>query len=137
MERIIEAQGGDPAVVEGTGRLPTAPVRREVHAARAGRIVEVRARPIGQAAVALGAGPRTLADRIHPGVGFQVFARPGAAVAEGDPLGVVHAVDEFDARAAAETLARAVRIGGDDAVETLPLISHRIDADGVSEVAAA
>jgi thymidine phosphorylase len=95
----------------------------------------VHARPIGQAAVALGAGRRTLEDRIHPGVGFEIHARPGARTAAGDVLAVVHAADRESADAAAVAVLDAIEIGDERAPEPLPLLSHRIDAAGVETLA--
>jgi pyrimidine-nucleoside phosphorylase len=135
MERLIEAQGGDPAVVADPSSLPAAAVRREVPAPRAGWVGAVHARPIGQAAVALGAGRRTLEDRIHPGVGFEIHARPGARTAAGDVLAVVHAADRESADAAAVAVLDAIEIGDERAPEPLPLLSHRIDAAGVETLA--
>jgi pyrimidine-nucleoside phosphorylase len=135
MERLIEAQGGDPAVVADPSSLPAAAVRREVPAPRAGWVRAVHARPIGQAAVALGAGRRTLEDRIHPGVGFEIHARPGARTAAGDVLAVVHAADRESADAAAVAVLDAIEIGDERGPEPLPLLSHRIDAAGVETLA--
>jgi pyrimidine-nucleoside phosphorylase len=131
MERIVEAQGGDPRVVGERGRLPAAPVLLEVPAARHGWVNAVRARPIGQAAVALGAGRRSLGEPIDPAVGLEILVRPGAEASEGQPLAIVHAADEGAARVAARALADAIEIGDEDEAEPLALISHRIDGEGV------
>ena len=130
MERLVEAQGGDPRLVEDPSLLPTAPLRREVAAPADGRVRRVAARAIGQAAVALGAGRRKLNDRIDPGVGFEILARPGDDVRAGDTLAIVHAASEDGAALAERALLDAIEIGSEPGPPPLPLISHRIDADG-------
>jgi pyrimidine-nucleoside phosphorylase len=130
MARLVEAQGGDPSVVADPSVLPAAPLRREVAAPTDGLVRRVAARAIGQAAVALGAGRRKLKDRIDPAVGFEIIARPGSEVRAGDPLAIVHAASEDAADLAERALLDAFEIGPEPGPEPLPLISHRIDADG-------
>ena len=84
--RVIENQGGDPAVVDDYGRLPSAPDEHRVTASKAGYVAELRAEHIGRAAVALGAGRARLEDAIDHGVGIQVEAPPGTAVRDGDAV---------------------------------------------------
>jgi pyrimidine-nucleoside phosphorylase len=89
-ERMIEAQGGDPSVVAHPERLPVAPLRMDVRAARAGYVVSIDAHEIGLSAVALGAG-RTRADQsVDHAVGLEILKRPGAAVERGEPLARLH-----------------------------------------------
>jgi pyrimidine-nucleoside phosphorylase len=83
---IIAQQGGDPHVVDDYARLPTAPDSTDVRAPRSGYISTLRAELVGRAAVALGAGRRTLDDVIDPGVGIEVAAAPGDGVTEGAPV---------------------------------------------------
>ncbi len=131
MRRIVEAQGGDPAVLDAPERLRSADVRRDVTAEHAGTVHAVDARAIGEAAVALGAGRATRDSVIDPGVGFHVYARPGQAVRSGERLATVFAASEESAAIAARRLAAAIHLGEGPAPSVLPLISHRVDADGV------
>jgi pyrimidine-nucleoside phosphorylase len=86
LARIIEHQGGDPGVVEDYGRLPSAPYRHLLRAPRDGFLVHLDAEQVGLASVALGAGRARLDDVVDPAVGVMVLAKPGAALAEGDPI---------------------------------------------------
>ena len=135
MERLIAAQEGDARVVVDPARLPAAPVRRSVHAAAAGWVRAVHPREIGLAAVALGAGRTRIEDRVDPAVGFEILARPGGRVAAGDPLAVIHAASAEEAAAGERALRAAIDIGEEPGPDPLPLISHRIDAAGVHDVA--
>jgi len=87
---IVRNQGGDPRVIDDYARLPGAPDRTEVRAPRSGYVAALEAEPIGRAAVALGAGRARLDDVVDPGVGIEVTAPPGARVASGEPVLVVH-----------------------------------------------
>lgn len=127
---VVEAQGGDPAVVDSPDPLPTAPVQRTAAADRGGRVVSMDTRAIGEAAVTLGAGRATLDAVIDPSVGFVMAVGPGDAVQPGQRLATVHAGDEEAAGEAIAALRRAIRIGeGEPAFR--PLVSHRVTAEGV------
>ncbi|MEN8374558.1 MAG: thymidine phosphorylase [Gemmatimonadota bacterium] len=136
MERIVEAQDGDPRVVTTPGLLATAPVRRPVLAVDAGWVHAVRALTIGRAAVALGAGARSLEESIDPAVGFEVLVSPGDRVEAGAELGIVHAADDGAAREAERALLASIPIAREPGPEPLPLISHRVDADGAHAIEA-
>jgi len=133
MRRIIEAQDGNPAVLDDPALLPQAPVREVLIAHRDGWIGEMDVRGIGDAAVALGAGRATLGASIDPAVGFHITAKPGRHVAHGEPLATVFAASAGDAEMAVRALRRCIRVG-EEKPEVLPLISHRVTASGPSLV---
>jgi len=91
-------------------------------------------RAIGRAAVELGAGRAKIDDRIDPRVGFLVTARPGMPVRAGDPLATVYAADAAAAHEGVSALLRAIPIVQDPPGVPLPLVSHRVTIDGVSEL---
>jgi pyrimidine-nucleoside phosphorylase len=84
--QIVETQGGDPRIVDEGGRMPAADRHEVVRAPRPGYLARLDAELVGRASVALGAGRNRVEDVIDPGVGIMVRARPGDAVAEGDPV---------------------------------------------------
>jgi pyrimidine-nucleoside phosphorylase len=88
--QIIEHQGGDPRAIDDYTRLPSAPDREAVRAARSGYVSGLHAEAIGRAAVALGAGRGRIDDVIDPGVGIAVMATVGSQVGAGDPVLMVH-----------------------------------------------
>ena len=111
MSRMVAALGGPHDLVERPEmRLLDAPVWHEVVADRAGFVGSVDARAVGLAVVALGGGRTRPNDGIDPRVGFSRLAPIGAAV-PGQPLGLVHAATESQAKAAADALRAAYRIG--------------------------
>ena len=88
--RMVEAQGGDPRVVDDPrGILPRASSRTVVAAPEHGYVTAVAADGIGTAALMLGAGRRRKEDRVDPAVGIEIASRPGDEVAVGKPLAVL------------------------------------------------
>ncbi len=129
--RLVEAQGGDPAIVDDPDRLRSAPVRRVVEATCSGVVRRVRPRLLGEAVVELGGGRRRMDDPIDPRVGFELQVRPGDAVAVGAPLCTVHAASEADADLAEARVRSAIQVADEGAEGLRPLVSHRVDASGV------
>jgi len=109
MERIIEAQGGDPRVVSDPSRLPRAPLVMSVQAPRSGFVATIDAREIGLSAMALGAGRARAEDPVDPAVGIEILAKPGEAVKKGAPLARLHV--RTPSPAVADQVLRAFRIG--------------------------
>lgn len=84
--RVIEAQGGDPRVIDDDSLLDRAHRVYTVPADRDGFVTRCDARRIGVAAMRLGAGRERKEDTIDPGVGITVLAKPGDRVDAGAPL---------------------------------------------------
>jgi pyrimidine-nucleoside phosphorylase len=123
---IVEAQGGNPAVVDDPAALPQAPCRAVYEAPVAGVIMTVAPRPIGHGVIALGGGRTRLEDDVDPAVGFVITVKPGQRVARDEPLATIHARDAAGLAAGRRALDEAITIG--DAAAPLPLLSHRITA---------
>jgi pyrimidine-nucleoside phosphorylase len=132
-QEIIEAQGGNPGVVDDPAVLPQAPQSAVWRAPRAGVVAQVEPRAVGRGIIALGGGRRTVDDRVDPAVGFVITARPGDAVRPGDPLATIYARDAAGLDAGRAALDAAIRVA-DDATPTLPLVSHRVTAAGIEEL---
>ena len=133
MRRIIEAQGGDAAVVDDPALLPQAPARIVLEAERDGFMGTMHTRAIGEAAVALGAGRVAIDSAIDYAVGFHITVKPGDAVTRGQPLATIFVRDE-GAGAAARAALRAALPIVDEHVEPLPLVSHRVTVQGTEEI---
>ena len=88
--RVIEAQGGDPRIVEDRSLLPRAPDVAEIVAERDGVLRFVDCRAVGLAVGDLGGGRRALGDVLDPGVGFVWRRKTGDAVRANDVLAEVH-----------------------------------------------
>ena len=129
-QRIIEAQGGNPAVVDDPALLPQA-AECEIHVApRRGIVGSVAPREIGYGITELGGGRTRVTDAVDPTVGFVITARPGDWVEAGEPLATVFARDAAGIAAGGRCLDRAIAIA-ESADPPLPLISHRVSGAGV------
>jgi pyrimidine-nucleoside phosphorylase len=121
--RMVEAQGGDPRVVDDPADvLPRAQVVVPIVAGdRTAYLATVDAEELGRASSALGAGRRRKGDPIDPAVGIVFRPKVGDRVEPGQELGAVHARSRDDADTCLG------RIGGalawsDDPVEPPPLV---------------
>ncbi|HSJ07112.1 MAG TPA: thymidine phosphorylase [Longimicrobiales bacterium] len=126
---IIEAQGGNSAVLEDPAILPQAPVRRVVTASSTGTVLGMDVRAIGEAAVALGAGRRLMDDAVDPAVGLHLTVKTGDRVARGQALGTVYARSEAMAETAARSVLAALTVG-DGPAQPLPLVVDRVTGQG-------
>jgi pyrimidine-nucleoside phosphorylase len=121
----VEAQGGDPRVIDDPSRLPVAPVRVELAAPRAGWIARLPARAVGEELVEIGGGRRVKGERIDLAVGFEFVRAVGQRVETSEPWCVIHARDASDAEGARRRLESIV--GWSDApVQLPPAVTARI-----------
>jgi pyrimidine-nucleoside phosphorylase len=126
---VIEAQGGNPALVDDPAVLPQARAVEVYRADRSGVVERVEPRRIGRAIVELGGGRAAVDDAVDPTVGFVITVKPGDAVRAGEPIASVFARDAAGVALGMSALAEAVTIG--ERGELTPLISQRITARGV------
>lgn len=123
--RVVEAQGGDPRVIEDPSLLPLAPLRAEVTALSSGWVSACEARTVGVAAARLGAGRERKEDSIDPGVGITLVAKPGDRVEKGQTLARVAYGDEGRWQAVRGMLAEAWSIA-EEPPRAVPLVGERI-----------
>ena len=126
---ILEAQGGDARILDDDSILPSSRYKADFLAGRDGFVVDVTPRTVGYGIIALGGGRTTMEDHVDPGVGFVIYAKPGAKVTRGERLATIHAASEDDLRRGHGVLAEAITIG-DEPGKSLPLIATRISASG-------
>ena len=84
--RMVEAQGGDPRIVDDYSRLPLAPDVEVLPAPRDGYVVAMKAEALGRASNVLGAGRAKAGERVDHGVGVVMSVSRGDRVNAGDPL---------------------------------------------------
>jgi pyrimidine-nucleoside phosphorylase len=133
-QAVIEAQGGNPGVVDDPAVLPQAAEVELYLAPRSGVVARVEPRTIGRGITALGGGRTRVGDRIDPTVGFVIGVAPGDWVEAGEPLATIFARDTVGVDDGRAVLSRAIVIA-DEGEPALPLISHRVTIDGVVEFA--
>lgn len=91
---LVVAQGGDVAYVDDPDKLPRAKFIEVVESPESGYLRQVRARIVGEAAVALGAGRARKGDPVDHAVGFVIHHKVGDKIEKGQALFTVHANDE-------------------------------------------
>ncbi len=130
--RVVEAQGGNPAVVDDPALLPQAREHDVFLAPESGYVSVVEPRVIGMGIVAMGGGRRVVTDVIDPTAGIVVTAKPGQRVERGEPIATVYAATPLAIGVGRDALRRAVAIT-EAKPNPLPLISHRVSVGGVME----
>ena len=129
-QKMIEAQGGNPAVVDDPALLPQAAEVELYAAPRRGFVARVEPRAVGRGITALGGGRTTMEDKLDLSVGFMISVRPGDWVELGEPMATIFARDRAGVEAGKTALRAAITIA-DEADPPLPLVSHRVTAAGV------
>src|SRR5690242_10002508 len=110
-EEIIDAQGGNAAVVDDPSVLPQAGACELFLAPRAGVVTCVEPRAVGRGVTALGGGRTRMEDTVDPSVGFVITAKPGDVVQHGEPLATVFARDRAGVDIGLAALRQAIAIG--------------------------
>ena len=110
LAEIIEAQEGDPRVIDDLSLLPSAEVVGSVASDKSGWVAGIDAERVGIAASILGAGRRKKEDSIDPAVGVIVRKKLGDPVEKGETLADVHTNDADLVPHAASTLLDSYRI---------------------------
>ncbi|MGQ0539285.1 MAG: thymidine phosphorylase [Gemmatimonadaceae bacterium] len=126
---IVAAQGGDPRVVDDPSVLPQAAECELYTAPRGGVVARIEPRIIGNAIAALGGGRARPDASIDAAVGFVISTNVGDAVRAGEPLATILARDAGGIRMGRSALDVAIEIA-EEAEPPLPLISHRVTAQG-------
>jgi pyrimidine-nucleoside phosphorylase len=128
-QKIIQAQRGDPRVVDDKSLLPKAPRKIDVVAPRAGTIGAVDAESVGIASMTLGGGRKKASDPVDPRVGIAVHKRIGDKVEKGEPLVTLYVAD-IGVDEASKRIVDAFSIV-DGAVAAPTLFVERIAGPGV------
>lgn len=115
---LIEAQGGNPRIVDNIGLLPQSPHTTVVTAPDEGWIMCLDARLIGDAAVALGAGRLVRNDSLDPAAGIELHAKCGHWINRDEPWATLYHGPGADVRRATTKLSAALSISPDKPAAT-------------------
>ncbi len=107
---VIQAQGGNPQVLDRFELLPNATGAQEITTARAGYISVIDAELIGQASSMIGAGRNTKEDSIDPAVGVILEVKVGQKIDAGSILCRIYHTAEDHLEEAAELVEDAFKI---------------------------
>jgi len=124
--QMVEAQGGDPRVIEYPALLPQAAFQEVIESGAEGFVLGVSARTVGRASMALGAGRETVDARIDPSVGILLNKKIGDHVEKGEPLCTVFYNQAARLESVRQRLVEAFVIAADRA-EPPPLIKRVVE----------
>jgi pyrimidine-nucleoside phosphorylase/thymidine phosphorylase len=110
LKQVIQAQGGNPAVLDRFELLPNATGVQEIASPRGGYVSAIDAQYIGQAASMIGAGRDTKEDAIDPAVGVILEVKVGQKVDAGAVLCRIYHTKEERLEDAAQLIEDAFRI---------------------------
>lgn len=120
---FIQAQGGDPALVDSPEKLAQAPFVIPVKSPQTGYIQEWQAQEVGKIAGRLGAGRMTKEDKIDVSVGIVLHKKIGDYVEKGETLAEIHA-NRQTVQEAHQALLETVTISSQPV--TPPTLIHKI-----------
>jgi pyrimidine-nucleoside phosphorylase/thymidine phosphorylase len=109
-KEVIQAQGGNPQVLDRFELLPNATGAREISTSRGGYISAIDAELIGQASSMIGAGRSTKEDTVDPAVGVILEVKVGQKIEGGSILCRLYHTSEDNLEEAAELVEDAFRI---------------------------
>ena len=110
LKEVIQAQGGNPQVLDRFDLLPNATGAQEITTARAGYVSAIDAELIGQASSLIGAGRNTKEDSIDPAVGVILEVKVGQKIDAGSILCRIYYTREEHLEEAAELVEDAFKI---------------------------
>ena len=125
LRQFIEAQGGNPAVVDDYSLFPQHTVEMELRAETSGYVTSIEARKIGLASQHTGAGRATKEDELDLSAGIVLNKKVGDQVEAGELLATFYGRDEKKVAGAVKEAADAFHIGAEP-VEAPQLIKEII-----------
>jgi len=130
---MVEAQGGDPRVIDDYRLFPQAKLRIEVKAESSGYIASLDARKVGWAVVALGGGRKDLSSQIDYSVGIELIRKRGEETKRGENLALIYASQEEEAREAQLLVQDAYQLSEEPPPRS-HLIHYLVTQDGLKSV---
>lgn len=129
IRKFIENQGGNPNIVENYSLFPQANTVVDVKAPVSGIITEINGERIGMAALTVKAGRLTKEDKIDYSTGFELLAKIGDNVTEGQPIAKIYAPSVRSAAEAEEQVLSAYSFG--EVAEKKKILLGYIDEEGL------
>lgn len=108
--RFVEAQGGNPAVVDNYNLLPVSKKVVEVRLNKSGYVSKINTEAVGIASVVLGAGRSKKEDHIDPSVGIKVLKKIGDHIQEDEPVALMYVSEKSDVDLAIKLIKDAYEI---------------------------
>jgi len=107
---IIEAQGGNPGVIEDYSLFDTAKHQLPIIATQSGYIHSIDSRDIGYALVRIKAGRMKTSDTLDYSSGALLYPKIGDKINAGDEIGILHSNDRAKGEEVAKLIGNAYHI---------------------------
>ncbi|MFN3283464.1 MAG: thymidine phosphorylase [Pseudothermotoga sp.] len=107
---FVEAQGGDPRVIDDYNLLPVSKEIIEVKLNKSGYIGKVNTELVGIASMALGAGRSKKEDVIDPSVGIEVLKKTGDYIQFDEPVVRMYVSRKCDIKSAIKLISDAYEV---------------------------
>ncbi len=133
LAELIEAQGGNPEVIENLDLLPQPKTRIEINAEVAGFIEKINALEVGMASRILGAGRKTKTEPIDLSIGILLKKKVGDRVDKGEPLAVFYSDGDKQKIDPAKAKFLSAYTIGDRQVDPPRLFYAKVSANNVQE----
>ena len=115
---MIEAQGGDPAVVDNYQLMPQAKYKIPFKADRDGVLTKLSADEVGTASMLLGGGRQKADDALDYSVGIELHHKLGDYVKDGEPILTIYS-NRQEIPDIEQLLRESIKISDDGKVPTL------------------
>ena len=126
LKRFIEAQGGDPSVIENYALFKQPLLKAELRAEKGGFVTDIAADGIGLSSQHLGAGRKTKEDPIDLSAGILLLKKVGDRIEKGESLAILYSDCEEKLAEGLKEAAAAYTVGA-EAPEKAPLIREIIE----------
>ena len=127
--QMVEAQGGEPRVIDDPNLLPRAQQTLVVKSAAEGYVEAMQCESVGTACVILGGGRERKEDSVDPSVGIVLNKKVGDRVSRGEPLATLYFNDESRALRARDLVQASYSLG-ELPPKKRPLIHRVIQTSG-------
>ncbi|WP_156202931.1 pyrimidine-nucleoside phosphorylase [Candidatus Syntrophocurvum alkaliphilum] len=122
---FIQAQGGNPDIVDNPSKLPQSKYKYEIKSPKKGFISEIEAQTIGRSAMLLGAGRKTKDEPIDHSAGITLTKKIGDKVDAGEIIALLQSNIQ-DVHDSIEILSKAINIS-DKPVKEISMVYDIID----------
>ncbi|MGD8520952.1 MAG: pyrimidine-nucleoside phosphorylase [Desulfobacterales bacterium] len=136
LAELIEAQGGNPEVIQNPELLPQPEVKIQINSRATGFIEKINALEIGMASRILGAGRKTKDESIDPSIGILLKRKVGDRIEKGEPLAVFYSDGDKQKIETATSRFLNAYIISDQQVDPPRLFYARITTDKIEELSA-
>jgi pyrimidine-nucleoside phosphorylase len=133
LAELIEAQGGNPEVIDNSDLLPQPKTKIEIKAEVSGFIEKINALEVGMAARILGTGRKTKTERIDLSIGILLKKKVGDRVKKGEPLAVFYSDGDKQKIDPAKAKFLSAYTIGDRRVDPPRLFYAKVSANKVEE----